>query len=987
MLKLKNILKHYVMGNTVVEALKGVNIEFRKSEFVSILGPSGCGKTTLLNIIGGLDRYTDGDLVINGVSTKLYKSGDWDTYRNHKVGFVFQNYNLIPHQTVLANVELALTLTGVSKSERRRRAKEVLEKVGLGDQLKKKPTQMSGGQMQRVAIARALVNDPDIILADEPTGALDTETSVQIMELLKEVSKDKLIVMVTHNPELAENYSSRIIRLVDGNVVDDSNPFVSEEEDIKDRKKIKKDKKPSMKLHTALSLSLNNLMTKKARTFLTAFAGSIGIIGIALILSVSNGVQAFIDIEQEKALSSFPITITAEDRDLGSIMSTFSNSVNSERDHELDAVYSNDVMYDLFNELISVDVKTNNLKAFKKYLEDKNIVSNDYISAIQYGYGFTPAVYVKDKDGSIIKSDVMEFISELMEKMGMGSGTMTTMTMGSSFNVWQEMLHGEGSETVNPLFKEQYELIYGNWPQSANEIVLMVDKNNEISDMVLYSLGLMTSQEMMEIMQAAQKGQPLEVEQTKITFSELLSMNFKVVLPGNYYKYDESTKIYTDLRDTESGLRYLYDNGFDIKISGIIRSNSDSAMMTGSIGYTKELTEYIIKQSNNAAVVKEQLSNTEKNVVNGLFFKPENMVEPTDDEKAKEFINFVSTLNTIKKAELYTNIISTPDQEYVEQLLEQYLSADRATLEQMIIGSYAEETGMSEQELKEYISGLDDERFYETVKEGMTERIKKEYEQQVKKGIASKTPEQLASALDAIVEINDKVSEEIKQEQIKTLAYYRDDFMDSFYSETDYKETLKLLGYIDIEEPSLVNIYSSTFDNKDLVALMIEEYNKGVAEDDKITYTDYVKIILSSITAIIDAIAYVLIAFVAISLVVSSIMIGIITYISVLERTKEIGILRSIGASKKDISRVFNAETLIVGLAAGIIGIGSTVLLCIPINAIIQHLTQMDNIRAYLPPVAGVVLVFISVILTVIAGLFPARIASKKDPVEALRSE
>ena len=988
MLKLKNITKNYVMGDTVVEALKGVDIEFRENEFVSVLGPSGCGKTTLLNIIGGLDRYTEGDLIINSTSTKLFKASDWDSYRNHKIGFVFQSYNLIPHQTVLSNVELALTLSGVSKSERRRRAIEVLEKVGLGDQLKKKPNQMSGGQMQRVAIARALVNDPDIILADEPTGALDTETSVQIMEILKEISQNKLIIMVTHNPELAETYSSRIIKLVDGKVVDDSAPFTSKEETEQavGKEKKKKVKKPSMKLHTALSLSLNNLMTKKARTFLTAFAGSIGIIGIALILSVSNGVQAFIDLEQEKALSSFPVSITAEDRDLASLLTTFSNSMNSEVDHELDAVYSNDVMYDMFDELVSGEKKTNNLKAFKKYLEDNNIAANDYITTIQYGYGFSPAVYTKDTTGKIIKSDVMDFMSQMMEKMGMGTDNMATQ-MSAGFNAWQEILHGENGEPVNELFKEQYELINGDWPKSANEIVLMVDKNNEISDMVLYSLGLMTTDQIMHIMQSAQKGEQINIEQTKISYDELRNMTFKVVLPGNYYRYDEATKTYVDLRETESGLRYLYDNGFDVKISGILRSNSDSAMMTGSIGYTNELTKYIIQQSNNTPVVKDQLQNTEKNVVNGLYFKPETDKELTQEDKAKEFINFVSTLNTEKKAELYTQIINTPNEEYVQGLLDQYLSVERVALEQMIIDMYVKETGMSQDEITQYISGLDDETFYQTVKEGMIERINKEYAAEIEKNMANVSSEQRAVLLDAMLVVDEKATDEQKAAHTKLLADYRDNFMESYYSETDYNRTLKNLGYIDLEDPYVVNIYSSTFENKDKVDGMIEAYNGGVSEEDKISYTDYVRLLLSSVTSIIDAIAYVLVAFVAISLVVSSIMIGIITYISVLERTKEIGILRSIGASKRDISRVFNAETLIVGLTAGVIGIGLTVLLCLPINAIIQHLTEMDTIKASLPPVAGVVLVIISVLLTVVAGLFPARIASKKDPVEALRTE
>lgn len=986
MLTLRNITKDYLAGDMSVHALRGVSISFRESEFVCVLGPSGCGKTTLLNIIGGLDKYTEGDLVINGRSTKEYGDKDWDTYRNHSIGFVFQTYNLIPHQSVLANVELALTISGVSRAERRERAVKVLEQVGLGDQLNKKPNQMSGGQMQRVAIARALINDPDILLADEPTGALDSETSVQIMELLKEISKDKLVIMVTHNPDLAEKYSTRIVRLLDGQIQGDTDPF--DPDSVPDKPRDTNKKRPSMSFFTALSLSLNNLMTKKARTILTAFAGSIGIIGIALILSLSNGIQTYIDRVQEDTLSSYPLTIEAEAADLGSMVEALSGAHDeaaSGDQHELDAVYSNVVMYDLMDSLNTMDVSTNNLKAFKEFIESGTSGLEDYVSAIQYGYDLGFDVYTKDSDGDIVKSDVISLLNDMMSSVYGGDYSSYFNTMGdfySSFEVWQEMLPGEGGSLIDDTLMGQYDVIYGSWPQNYDEVVLIVDKNNEVSDLVLYSLGLRTEEQMAEGFETSMSGETLDAEVESWSYEELCGLTFKLVSRPEYYVYDEQTGKYTDLSSTDAGMEYLFeskDTGIPLKICGIVRQNEDAVagMMTGAIGYTSALTDKIIEISNESDIVKAQLADPETDAILGLPFATGDEPEPTMDEIRADVDSYIEGLDVSGRAALYSDLAARAPEDYVTLTVEQAMEGmTREYIEEMMLEGYAVEMGVEPDTIRDYIADMDDETLMSYVRDMTAEAVREQYADAARAQLSSMSAEQLAMAL-TMTPLTDEQYE-----------YVYDEKLPPKYSESTYEENLELLGYVDKDSPSSINLYAASFADKDEIARIISEYNASVEnEEDEISYTDYVAILMSSVSTIINAISYVLIAFVAISLVVSSIMIGIITYISVLERTKEIGILRSIGASKRDVSNVFNAETLIEGFAAGAIGIGITLLLIIPINAIVQDLTGIESLRAILPAGGGVALVIISMILTFIAGLIPSGIAARRDPVEALRTE
>ena len=852
MLRLENITKEYVTGDSRVEALKGITLQFRKSEFVSILGQSGCGKTTLLNIIGGLDRYTTGDLVINGKSTKEFKDRDWDSYRNHSVGFVFQSYNLIPHQTILSNVELALTLSGVSKLERKKKAIKALEAVGLGEQIHKKPNQLSGGQMQRVAIARALVNDPEIILADEPTGALDTQTSVQVMEILKKISKDRLIIMVTHNPDLAEKYSTRIINILDGKITGDSNPYSIEEEEKEDRTP-KADSKVSMNFLTALSLSKNNLMTKKGRTILTAFAGSIGIIGIALILSLSSGMQSYINRVEEDTLSSYPITVQEETIDMASMMTSLMGE-NEETEHEDGKVYSKNIVNDMLS-TISTKVQSNNLEEFKKYLDDENSEIRDYINAVQYSYNLDLNIY-KEEENDVVQVNP----SQIFSKLGMEN--MENMMVAET-DVWQELLDNQ------ELLESQYDVLAGKWPENYNEVVLIVNENNEIYDYTLYALGILDQDELEDKYQRILDGEEVEDEAIKeYTYEELLNTKFKVLLNTDYYEKDGD--IWIDNSEDEDYIKEKLENAEEIKIAGIIRQKEGTVAtaMSGTIGYTKELKEYVINKVNGAEIVKEQKENQDINVFTGAEF-------PEDPNASFDFSSLT-----------------------------------------------------------------DEQRMY----------------------LASLSEEEMAALLQQYTE----------------------------NASATYEGNLEKMGVVDLDTPSSISIYPKDFESKDQIASAIESYNQKQRDEGKeenvITYTDLVGTMMSSVSTIIDAISYVLIAFVGISLVVSSIMIGIITYISVLERTKEIGILRSIGASKKDISRVFNAETFIIGLVAGILGIVVTLLLNIPINIIIKSITDIPNL-ASLPVVGGIILVAISMILTIIAGLIPARMASKKDPVEALRTE
>lgn len=895
MLELNDIKKDYVSGSTTVSALKGINLRFRDCEFVSILGQSGCGKTTMLNIIGGLDKYTSGDLKINGVSTKNYKDRDWDFYRNNSIGFVFQSYNLIPHQTVLSNVELALTLSGVSKAERKKRAIEALEKVGLGEQIHKKPNQMSGGQMQRVAIARALVNNPDILLADEPTGALDTETSIQIMELLKEISKDRLIIMVTHNPELARDYSTRIVRLLDGVITDDSDPYSLEdmEADIrakeaakvktseKKTKKSGKKQKTSMSFFTALSLSFNNLMTKKTRTILTAFAGSIGIIGIAMILSISNGIQLYIDRVQRDTLSSYPITLQAEAIDISSMVSSMTGNSDSEEHEDKSKIYSNDIMGDMINTMVK-EVKSNNLSEFKKYIENGSSDIKSYVSDIQYSYDVPLNIYMKDTSngveqlnpGTMFDSIYGEGATSASSSMSSGMG----MGMFSNSSVWNQLL---GNQQV---LDEQYDVLAGHWPENFNEVVLVADKNNEVDDYTLYSLGLKDPEEVRTLFKKMMVGESYETKKDiSYTFDEILDTEFKLVMPTDMYKYNDVTGTWDDYSKDDKYMTNVVNNGTDIKVCGIIRPNDDavSTSLSSGIGYTAKLTEYIIEEVKNSEIAKAQLADTSVDVFTGVPFDNDRNTEITmDDVNA-----YMATLSPEESAQMQ-----------------------------------AMTSGMSDDQILQLFSA-------------------------------------------------------------SLKARTTDATLDSNKSK---------LGITDLDTPSQIDIYATDFDSKEKVQNIIKDYNKLQQDDGKeenvINYTDYVGIMMSSVSTIINAISYVLIAFVAISLIVSSIMIGIITYISVLERTKEIGVLRSIGASKKDVSRIFNAETLIEGFVSGALGIVVTLLLCIPANALIKYLTDISNV-AQLPVAGGVILIIISMFLTFIAGLIPAKLAAKKDPVVALRSE
>jgi putative ABC transport system permease protein len=981
MLVLKGITKQYSVGDSVVDALRGVDIEFRKNEFVSILGPSGCGKTTLLNIIGGLDQYTNGDLIINGRSTKQYKDRDWDTYRNHSIGFVFQSYNLIPHQTVLSNVELALTLSGVSKAERRRRAIEVLEQVGLGDQIHKKPNQMSGGQMQRVAIARALINNPDILLADEPTGALDSATSVQVMELLKEIAKDRLIIMVTHNPDLAEQYSSRIIRLIDGKVTDDSAPYHGTTVEATTAKASKKGSKErtSMSFLTALSLSLNNLMTKKGRTFMTSFAGSIGIIGVALILSVSTGVQAYIDRVQEDTLSSYPIMLEDETVDLssmiGSLMVTSDETENT--NHEHDRVYVNTMLYDLINSVNSMETNQNNLKAFKQHLENSPEL-HEYASAIQYQYDFDMNILVKDPNGKINKSDAMALLEDMFSQT---PGASTMMSASSSYKIWEEMLPGSNGELINDLLMEQYDVLYGKWPEAYNEVVLVVDSNNEISDLALYSLGLRTDEEIQEITKQAFSQEQIDISSLgSWSYEEICAKEFKLVIASDKYQ-KQSNGTYVDLSTTETGMNYLYNNtelATDLKIVGIIRASEDAvaSMMSGSLAYTSALTDYVLEKSANASALREQIANPDTDIFSGLPFATDDATELTDEQKIEAIKGYFSSIDFAKKAELYTAIMSVPSAETVSTTVSQYMAMmQRPDLEKMLIAAIAQQMGVEEGNVSSYVTAMDDATLNEYAVQILSAKVAADYAAQVAAKFAALSQVELATMFD-----NSPWTD------AEYLAFY-ESYMPTDVSESTYEENLKLLGNVDKESPSAIYLYASNFENKDMIADFISAYNDSVPEEDKINYTDYVALMMSSISTIINAISYVLIAFVAISLIVSSIMIGIITYVSVLERTKEIGILRAIGASKKDISRVFNAETLIVGFTAGLIGILVTLLLLIPINLILHAVTDIEILSAQLPVAGAIILVFISMFLTFIAGLIPSRVAAKKDPVTALRTE
>ena len=1034
MLQLKNIKKTYVVGDTATRALDGVSIDFRECEFVSILGPSGCGKTTLLNIIGGLDRYSDGDLLINGKSTEDFKDRDWDTYRNHSVGFVFQSYNLIPHQTVLANVELALTLSGVSKAERRRRATEALEKVGLGDQLHKKPNQMSGGQMQRVAIARAIVNDPDILLADEPTGALDTVTSVQIMEILREIAKDKLVIMVTHNPELAEEYSTRIVKLRDGRVIDDSMPFEAPtaKEEIVRKTEVKKSKKTSMGFWTAFSLSMNNLLTKKGRTFMTSFAGSIGIIGIALILALSNGINMYIAAVQEDTLSTFPLTIqkTTQDTDalLGAMTQTDTDA-GGNRDSQF--IYVDDSMGTMMGAM-SATVE-NNLEAFKKHIEAHRDELGPYISDIQYTYDYNLQVYnlVSDADGSEARKLGMEVIFDNMGDAFSGMSELVELSGGMGTSVLSEMID-------NPeLLDQQYDVIAGSWPTAYNEVVLVVGSNNQISKMTLYMLGLLDPDNIKGEIEDLMKGEYETSDIPPYSFEDILNTRFMLLSTEDFFVEDDlktpyqyngkNYPVWKDIRKTpgfdgETEAEFIAKHGTELKIAGIIRpkEGATATSVSGAIGYTKEFTNFILEQNAKSAVISQQKETPETNVLTGLAFErthytPETIHELVEkiDEATMDMFYAYMTQQILTNPE-FSDRINVKD---TESFLGMYmlLPADQQIAIFDSVLTAAKANPANEQGLSMLCGALSMGTGGITITPDNFTKLLPALDVQIVMGALAGIPasEQMPFAMAGLMEMAGEDAMNViyaaLTEGIKTMTVNKEIFVtllgsmtaedpafiqleETLYSmapqiDATYDSVLDTLDDAEAAKPASINFYAKDFESKDFIEQFISDYNDSVEEADKLKYTDVVGILMSGITTIINAISYVLIAFVSISLVVSSIMIGIITYISVLERTKEIGILRAMGASKRDIRRVFNAETLIIGLCAGIIGIVFTVIICIPASIIVQNATGIHNIRAVLPWQGGVILIAVSTILTVISGLLPAGSASRKDPVVALRTE
>ena len=1025
MLELKHITKHYTAGDTTVEALRGISVRFRKNEFVSVLGPSGCGKTTLLNIIGGLDRYTDGDLVIGGRSTKDFRDGDWDTYRNHAIGFVFQSYNLIPHQTVLANVELALTLSGVSRAERRRRAKEALEQVGLGDQLHKKPNQMSGGQMQRVAIARALVNDPDILLADEPTGALDTDTSVQIMDILKSISKNKLIIMVTHNPELAAEYSSRIIRVVDGHILDDSNPYEGEPADQPQptaetkppkARREKKPRKPSMSMLTALSLSFNNLLTKKGRTFMTSFAGSIGIIGIALILALSTGINSYIALVQEDTLSTYPLTLERETQDFSAMLGAMT-AVNSTEDHSDESlIYVDDSMGTMMSAMSAT--VNNDLTAFHNYLTEHYDDIRDAVSDVQYTYSFDLQVFTADGKTQINPST-------LFDHMGSAFSGMTEMMEASpmgGFSVLSEMIDNRD------LLDQQYEVIAGEWPTAADQVVLVVTGNNQISKMALYMLGVLDQSELEDIMNALMtKGEYDTTPIDPYTYDDFLNMKFRLLNTSDFFEKTDMTytvgdgeyPVWRDVRDMK-GLydqeKFVTENGRELTVSGIIRPRPgvSATSITGSVGYTRALTEEILRMNAESEIIAQQKKTPEYNVLTGLRFERTVYTKDNIEELIRTVdaatMNTVYTMMTAQVKDVYSQnppvtdeqsflgFVSFMSNEELSGLIGQMLPVAAqtnptalATLCGVLSGSMQSVTVTPENMVKLLPSMSKNEIML--LMAGMPAG---EQSPVAVQGLHTLCGDTAMHAIYAYM--NEQIMQmEVNEDTFLILLQMMDDEQFAKTEQTLYEmapqtdatcdTVLRRLGDAEMATPATINFYARDFASKDRIEEFIKTYNDGAEEMQKIRYTDMVGILMSSVTTIINVISYVLIAFVSVSLVVSSIMIGIITYISVLERTKEIGILRAMGASKRDISRVFNAETLIVGLVSGLFGILGTVLLCLPINAIVRHLTDIPQLTAYLPWQGAVILLAISMILTVIAGLIPSRVAARKDPVVALRTE
>ena len=1058
MLQIKNISKQYKTGDLIQDALKDVSLNLRDNEFVSILGPSGSGKTTLLNIIGGLDRYDSGDLIINNVSTANYKDRDWDSYRNHTIGFVFQSYNLIPHQTVLSNVELALMIGGISKKERRQRALDALEQVGLREQAHKRPNQMSGGQMQRVAIARALVNNPDILLADEPTGALDTETSVQVMELLKKVAQDRLVIMVTHNPELAEEYSTRIVKLRDGQIIDDSDPYIVPELELS-KPEHKNLGKASMSWWTALTLSFNNLLTKKGRTILTAFAGSIGIIGIALILSLSTGFQNYIDKIQEDTLTSYPLTITSETADTTSMLLSMVSEAGEATGEN--SVRERQYLANMFSK-----IGTNDLKSFKKYLEDQSDKVDDMVSVVKYQYSVTPTICTLNSEKEVAQVNPSSILTSMM---GSTSSSMSMMS-GMSTSIFNEML--DDPETV----KKEYDMLAGRWPEKYNELILVLPEPNGMSDMLVYGIGLRDEKEFLDMISKLMAGEKVENKNKPLefTYDELLNLEYKLIDPSDTYKYNETYNIYESMANDEAFMKEVYDNAVDLEIVGIVCAKDGKASGTLGMGiaYTKELTQYVIEEASKSEIVKKQLKDKEVNVFSNKRF---------DDESQDSGLNFQDMI-TIDKDMLASAMGGTVSEKEISDLTQGYISqisasittdtsaAEKAfsdtlvTLANGLLNGYINQhkdpisgvATMKVSEIENVVNGYMNsseavqsiaalEKNYvipqDTFKTTYTELLKGLLQacyavapypgaqeptfmlndtlvqgllaNFVSQEMIATTVKQMGAAMtQAVMQKNilskvgelsgslvAKVAGAFNVDQEKIAAAFQFDMseeemarlmqtMASGGVEKNADTNLISLGYQDVDKPTMISFYFRDFDSKEAFVDFLDGYNKKMEKKDEekvIKYTDMTGILMSSVKTIVDSVSYVLIAFVSISLVVSSIMIGIITYISVLERTKEIGVLRAIGASKKNISSIFNAETFIVGLFAGLLGIGVTLSLLIPINMILHSINE--DITAVLPMRGAMILVVLSVILTLIGGLIPSKQAAKKDPVLALRSE
>lgn len=1029
MLQLKNIIKRYEAGEFSVDALKGISLDFRKSEFVSILGPSGCGKTTLLNIMGGLDKYTSGDLIINGKSTKNFSDRDWDAYRNHSVGFVFQSYNLIPHQTVLQNVELALALSGVGHAERVERAKEALDKVGLKNMYHKRPSEMSGGQMQRVAIARAIVNNPDIILADEPTGALDSETSVQVMDILKEISADRLVVMVTHNPELAQKYSTRIVRMLDGKLVEDSAPLSEKEiadekasdekllkqnaEDKQRKKSKKRVKKPKMSFGTSFMLSLKNLFTKRGRTMLTSFAGSIGIIGIALIFAVSQGTSGYIDAVQEDTLSSYPLTLRQTNTDLSSMLSLFAASAESDP-HDNDAVYEKMVLYSLTNALSDIESSENDLKSYKEHLEaelaDPESELSQALNGVHYSYNLDLQIYTKyegddaSESDEVMIADTSDVLTEMVSLMygvdmssveSTGTGVLSSLFQsGSSSTVWEELLPAADGGSVNQLLKDQYDLVAGSWPSSGsegkNQIVLVVDSDNEISDMTLYALGLIPRAEIEAVIEAAQNGESApSTTQRSWTYEEIFAKKYKTIFPFECYEQN-ADGTWSDKREVDgsnplqiSVLKEMYesyDYGLELEIVGIIRPNesASSHMLSGTICYTHELTKYVIEQANESEIGKAQKENPDIDIFTGKYFKTNNL---STESKAEIFRDYIENATVEERAEAFLAINTIPTQTEIDQMqayLESLAENDETTFKNLLLQMMQSSGSTTSSSVEEYIMNADAETLLGMISSVVPTMAKAQKRQTY---LETYTEEQMASQMYDAVFGSDGLD---GYTDARCEMYF--DYVIQF-SDSTYEDNLATLGCLDLAEPTLISLYAVSFAAKQVIEDDIAAYNEGVPQKQQIEYTDYVGLIMTGITTILNAITYVLIAFVSISLIVSSIMIGVITLISVQERTKEIGILRAIGASKRNVSGMFNAETLIIGFASGLFGVLVTYLLCVVVNVILHSLTGIMTLSAVLPIGAAFVLILISMALTLIAGIIPSRSAAKKNPVVALRTE